>query len=228
MATSTFTQAIQCLVAERDRVFVERIAAEYNLPLEELRAKYLESSEAAIKVPRQYKKREPKAVKVTVEGEPPKAKAPKEPKAKADKQCCTAQTSKKEPCKFSALKGEVFCKRHLKQSLGEASEPKAKKAQKAEQPVHTHTLDSVTHAECDLCQSHGNPLDSVASEFEVVVAKPVVAAHTGPVKPAPPRSVEERLAALLAESESESEGESEVEVASEGEGEGMESEYEEE
>lgn len=221
MASSTFATAIDALVAERDRQFVERICADYNLDFAELHQKYLETAAVAIKVPKKYKKREPKEVKVTIEGEVA-PKKPKEPKAKAEKQCCTAQTSKKEPCKFSALKGEVFCKRHLKQSLGETSEPKAKKAQKAAQPVHTHALDAKASGECDLCESHGNPLESLTTEFEMV--RP--SAATGPVKTVqvvaePPKSVEDRLAALLAESESESEGEE-----SDSDGEGMASEYE--
>jgi hypothetical protein len=55
-------------------------------------------AEAAIKVPRKYKKREVKDVKTTDEaGQTTK---------------CQGITAKKEPCKFSALKGGCFCKRH--------------------------------------------------------------------------------------------------------------------
>jgi hypothetical protein len=200
-----FAQAIDALVAERDRVFIQRVCDDYKLDFKELSAKYFETAESAIKVPRKYKKREPKSVTVTVnEGEP---KAPKEAKVK---QCCTAHTSKKEPCKFNALKGEVFCKRHLKQTLTEAEpkapkEPKAKKAKKVEkplEPVHSHEPDTEVHADCDLCQSHGNAMSVQAEEFELVVEEPVKAA---PVKAAPVKqtTVQERLAALLAESDDE-------------------------
>ena len=192
---SQFAQAVQCLVAERDRVFVERIAAEYNLPLEELKAKYLEAAESAIKIPRQYKKREPKAA-TTVSVTP---KAPKEPKAKAEKQCCQAHTSKKEPCKFSALKGEVFCKRHLKthgEGAAEAPEPKPaapkvpKAPKKAPEPVHNHPLSEVGQAEaCAACQTYANPLEKEAAEYEVA--------------PKPQQTVAERLAALLADTDDE-------------------------
>jgi hypothetical protein len=199
---ANFTSAINALVAERDRVFLLRVAEDYKLPFEELQQKYLETAEEAIKVPRKYKKREAKSVAVAVvtEGASEVPKAPKAPKAKAEKQCCTAQTSKKEACKFSALKGEIFCKRHLKQSLGESTEkdstPKAAKkaTKKADQPVHTHTL-TADDADCELCQSHGNPLEVVEAAFEVVP-------HTGPVKQL---TAAERLAALLAESEDEGE-----------------------
>lgn len=191
-AQTNFAQAIECIVRERDRVFVERIAKEYNLPVEELKAKYIESATAAIKVPRQYKKREPTAVNVVGVAETAKV-----PKAKAEKQCCTAQTSKKEPCKFSALKGEVFCKRHLKQSLGEGAEskepkvkvPKVPKAKKPDAPEHTHALDAEIHSECALCESHGNPLTEIEPAFEVV-----------PKMTADQMSTRDRLAALLADS----------------------------
>ena len=187
MASTMFAQAIDALVAERDRVFIERVANDYNLPLEELKAKYLETAEAAIKVPRKYKKREPKAVLVVTEGGAP---APA-PKAKAEKKTCEALTSKKEPCKFSALKGEVFCKRHLKQSLSQ-DEPKSTGKVAVTQPVHNHPLAEKASAQCDLCESHGEPLAEVG-EFEVA-------------------TVTERLAAMMAEAdeyEAESEGDSE-------------------
>ena len=175
-STTVFAQAIDALVAERDRVFIQRVCDDYKLDFKELSAKYFEAAESAIKVPRKYKKREPKSVTLTVEGAEPKTKAPKEVKAK---QCCTAHTSKKEPCKFNALKGEVFCKRHLKQSLNEAEpkapkEPKAKKAKKVEkplEPVHSHEPDAEVHDDCELCQSHGNVMSAEAEEFELVVEK---------------------------------------------------------
>ena len=194
---ANFTDAINALVAERDRAFLMRIAEDYNLPFDELQKKYLETADKAVKVPRKYKKREPKAVKVVaVSGE--EEPAPKATKSKPEKQCCTALTSKKEPCKFSALKGEVFCKRHLKQSVGEEEpKPAAKKTtKKADQPVHTHALTTEPDEECELCQSHGNPLEMTETTFEVV--RP----HTGPVKPvAEGTRAATRLAKLLAEAD---------------------------
>jgi hypothetical protein len=194
---ASFADAINSLVAERDRQFVERIAKEYSLNFEELSQKYLETAEMAIKVPRKYNKKakEPKSVEV-VDGVAPDAnEVAKAPKAPKEKPCCTAQTSKKEPCKFSALKGEVFCKRHLKQSMEETApkvpkelkEPKA--AKKPEQPVHTHPLTETDEA-CDLCSSHGNPLEETEQDFEVVMPSP----HTGPVKQL---TTAQRLAAIL-------------------------------
>ena len=198
---SVFANAVDALVAERDRLFIERVCTDYGLKFEELSAKYLETASMAIKVPRKYKKREPKLVTVTNEAgdvisTPAKEpKAPKEPKAKAEKQACTACTSKKEPCKFSALKGEVFCKRHL--AAAKATEPgapaKAPKPKKAEAPVHTHELTAEVREDCDLCQSHGNPL-AESEDFELVVEAP-----------AKPLSLAERLASLMEDSEDEDE-----------------------
>jgi type IV secretory pathway VirB10-like protein len=96
------------LVRERDNQFLQRIAEDYSLNLEELQSKYLAVSEASIKVPRKYKKREAKEVKTTDEaGQSTK---------------CQGITAKKEPCKFSALKGECFCKRHLEKAEGGKAE----------------------------------------------------------------------------------------------------------
>jgi hypothetical protein len=223
---ANFTAAILALTEERDRQFLLRVATDYNLPIAELEAKYLETAEKAIKVPRKYAKK----VKSVETGEGPAPDATEvakasDPKAAKTKQCCTAQTSKKEACKFSALKGEVFCKRHLKQTLGEETpkepkvkEPKAKKEVKksVNQPMHTHPL-SETDETCDLCESHGNALDQGETDFEVVSSAPAA----GPVKVP---SAAQRLAAMLEEADEESG--SELEMDAEG---GMgEDDYEEE
>jgi len=96
-----FAQAVDALVRQRDQQFLERIAADYSLDLAELQAKYTAVSEASVKVPRKYKKREPKEVKTTDEA--------------GNQTKCQGITAKKEPCKFSALKGGCFCKRHQEQ-----------------------------------------------------------------------------------------------------------------
>jgi len=198
---ANFTAAINALVAERDRVFLVRVAEDFKLPFEQLSKLYLETAEQAIKVPRKYTKKPKAAVTVVAEGAESAAadsavpKPAKAPKAKPEKQCCQGTTSKKEPCKFSALKGEVFCKRHLAASLGEGTPkvPKAKKqVTKPAEVVHTHALDAEIHDDCSLCQSHGNPLAEAEQEFELVMPVPTTAA---------PVSVADRLAALLAEAD---------------------------
>jgi hypothetical protein len=157
MAASSFALACDALARERDRVFLLKVSADYNIPYEELEAKYLVEAEAAIKVP---KKKGPRKAKVTVEGQ---TEAPK----------CTAMTAKKGQCSFSALKGECFCKRHLKQQnepkqeAPKAVKPPPKKAAAKVEPVHTHSADDLKHDDCEPCQSHGNILEEQPEiEFE--------------------------------------------------------------
>jgi hypothetical protein len=159
MAASSFALACDALARERDRVFLQQVAADYNIAFEELEAKYLVAAESAIKVPKQKK---PRVAKVTVEGQ---TEAPK----------CQALTAKKGQCSFSALKGECYCKRHLKQQnepkqeVPKAVKPPPKKAPAKVEPVHTHAVDAKKHADCDLCQSHGNILEEKPeAEFEEV------------------------------------------------------------
>lgn len=154
MAASTFAQACDALVRERDRVFLLRVSADYNIPFAELEAKYLTESEAAIKVPKQKKPRE---ARVIVEGER-----------------CQAMTAKKGQCSFSALKGECYCKRHLKQQnepkqeIPKPVKPEPKKPAAKVEPEHNHEIDGAKRAECDLCQTHGTALNEDA-EFEEMV-----------------------------------------------------------
>lgn len=196
MATN-FALAVSKMVRERDQAFLERIAADYSLDLKELEAKYMETAEATIKVKRPYKKREPKTVEVITEnGE--KVQVPVKKEESDDKKICQAQTSKKEPCKFSALKGGCFCKRHQRQH-DEEQNPEAKKqktepVQKQEQPVHTHPLDTKGE-NCNLCSSHGNALENDEEDFEVVL-DPL----TGePVEEEPELTAAQRLANLMEE-----------------------------
>jgi hypothetical protein len=202
--TTTFAQAVDKMVRDRDSAFLRKIAEDYKLPFEELESKYLATAEAVVKVKRPYKKREPKMVEITNENgekvQVPVAK--KEEDSNKEKKTCEAHTSKKEPCKFSALKGGCFCKRHQRQHDEEQSGvPAAKKqktetAKKQEQPLHNHALDTKGDA-CDLCESHGNPLAADAEQdFEIVL------------NDAPTKSAKERLAEMLEELDSsEDEGE---------------------
>lgn len=161
MAASSFALACDALARERDRVFLLRVAADYKIPFEELEAKYLVEAESAIKVPKQKK---PRAAKVSVEGKP-------------DGERCQALTAKKGQCSFSALKGECYCKRHLKQQnepkqeVPKAVKPEPKKPAAKVEPVHAHGLDAEQHDDCTLCQTHGSPL-AEAEEFEEVESEP--------------------------------------------------------
>lgn len=156
MATN-FALACDALVRQRDRAFLERLATDYNLDLAELESKYLETGDGHVKVAKKVRK-----AKVTIEG--PDA-APK----------CQATTAKKGPCSFAALKGECFCKRHLRQEQEktapkekkDAPEPKKVAPPVKIDPVHDHPVDDgETHAECELCQTHGNPIEFEPDEYE--------------------------------------------------------------
>jgi hypothetical protein len=63
---------------------------------------------------------------------------------------------------------------------------KAKKAKKVktDAPVHTHELDDEVHSDCELCQTHGCPLEDNEDEYETVMS--------------PPRTLRERLARAAA------------------------------
>jgi hypothetical protein len=214
MATN-FALAVDKMVRERDIAFLQKIAEDYKLPFEELQAKYTTVAEAAVKVKRPYKKREPKMVEITnAEGEKIQVAVKEDKEASKEKKTCEAQTSKKEACKFSALKGGCFCKRHQRQHEEEQSgEPAPKKAkkevvQKQEQPLHTHALDT-PGKECNLCESHGNPLTSDGDDFELVM--PAESEEEEEVKAPVALTAAQRLAAMLEESDEESSEEVEEE-----------------
>jgi len=171
MAASSFALACDALARERDRVFLLKVAADYNIAFEELEAKYLVAAESAIKVPKQKKVR---AAKVSVEGKP-------------EGERCQALTAKKGQCSFSPLKGECYCKRHLKQQseapkqdVPKPVKPEPKKAAAKVEPVHEHDIDGEKHAECNLCQTHGGGL-AEEQEFEEAVEAPVKAVRPSPV-----------------------------------------------
>jgi histone H1/5 len=60
----------------------------------------------------------------------------------------------------------------------------SKKKTAAPAPVHTHELDDETHDDCELCQTHGCPLEDAEAEYETVMS--------------PPRTLRERLARAAA------------------------------
>lgn len=145
---SSFALACDALCRERDRVFLQRVSTDYNIPFDELEAKYLTEAEAAIKMP---KTKAPRKAKVTVDG--------------AETNKCQAMTAKKVQCTFSALKGECFCKRHLKQQGEDKQEvpkpvkPVPKKAAAKVEPVHTHPVAEPADGPCELCETHGDAMD---------------------------------------------------------------------
>ena len=151
MAFSTLAQTIDDVIKARENELVHKIAAKFNIDETELRAEF-NLGEVEIKAKKQYKKRTAKEVIVTNEEGQVVKEARKE---------CSATTAKKEPCKFAALKGCNFCKRHQKAHDDEQHPPHnvAPKTVKQSEfvPVHSHSPDGQTHAECELCQIQGPP-----------------------------------------------------------------------
>jgi len=92
---------------------------------------------------------------------------------------CTATTAKGKQCSLKALSGKCVCRIHdkaPKEPKGKEpkKESKAKKPKKAKkpQPEHTHEVDDEEHGDCELCQSHGTPLDDtdVEEDFEIILS----------------------------------------------------------
>lgn len=171
MASSSFTLAIDALIRERDYKFVSQIAEDYNLNVDELYEKYTATADKL--TPKPVKKRKATVEMLDDAGQPVGKKA---------KGACQGITSKKEACKFSALKGGCFCKRHQKaheeeeeakkagievpaKKLKEPKEPKVKPTE----PIHDHAVDGVVHEECGLCQSHGAIFGGIFEAEEVPV-----------------------------------------------------------
>lgn len=154
---SSFAETISAIVHHRDTEFIKRVAEDYKLDFDELKAKYTETSEkASVKVAKKRK------ATVVVDGE----EVPK--KTKGERSACEGITAKKEPCKFSALKGGCFCLRHQKAHDEEEAnkaaglkpgtkKPKAPKVVKevVKEPLHEHEVDGDVHEDCKLCQTHG-------------------------------------------------------------------------
>ena len=100
MASTSFVETVEALVAHRDELFLKRLAEEYKLDLGELCAKFL-----AVPVAKEKKKRVVK-VKLTADGKEIR---------------CQGFTAKKEQCSFGPLAGQCFCKRHLPASAAPAA-----------------------------------------------------------------------------------------------------------
>ena len=105
------------------------------------------------------------------------SKASKASKGGKTKELCTAITGKGTQCTRCATKDQVFCLVHLKVSQAKAGGDKNKKTKAApkkkkadDMPKHTHPIEEIPEAgSCDLCSTHGNPLneDDAESQFEV-------------------------------------------------------------
>jgi hypothetical protein len=135
---------------------------------------YLQPDEP-IKLKKPRAKAAPKKVDAEVTQVPAATKAGK------TKELCTAITGKGTQCTRCATQGQVFCLVHLKASQAKSGDknkkpraaPKKKKAE--DMPKHSHPIEEIPETgSCDLCESHGNPLneDDAESQFEVKKIEP--------------------------------------------------------
>ena len=167
----SFSTAISALVKTAvsavETQFLETISKDYNLPLEELKAKYKVTAESA-SFKRPYKRKATADV-VDETGQKVEIKKSKDD----DRLLCKGTTAKREPCKFHALKGGCYCKRHQDAFDLEEAKRSGKELPTVEKPakdtgrvdpVHTHKPDAEVHESCDLCQSHGPVLGAFDAE----------------------------------------------------------------
>jgi len=160
-ALSKYTSSLLC-----------KVCLDYELDFKELSEKYMDSADGMsffttsqtheiLKTPIQTEKR----AKV--------ARVPKE-----DKKPCVGQTSKGGPCKFAAMSGSDMCGIHQRKTEGLKPEKKPKEAKEPKQPKkksqdakHNHELTEEAVEDCELCQSHGNVMNTglTDAKFEASV-----------------------------------------------------------
>lgn len=185
------SSAIETKVYETLHSLLGQIAKDYELSHGELVEKYLvqgregspppqfiytkgdlEDEEAPV-APKKAKKAKVKVTKAKSESDEEDDREGK----------CTAVTAKGLPCKNKAFGGGCTCRVHTAKEGDEkkAKEPKEKapakrgRKPKAKEPEHSHKMDELAASDCELCETHGNPIEG-EQEFEVVDAAKVVAA----------------------------------------------------
>jgi hypothetical protein len=224
----TLAAAIETQVYDTLHTLLGQIAKDYELSHGELVDKYLVKGREGSPPPQFiYTKGDLSDSEDEVK---PKRKAAKVKvtKAKSDSEeerdgKCTAKTAKGLPCKNKAFGGGCMCRVHTPKEGEEPKgkkEPKAKKAPakrgrkvKKSEPEHSHKMDELAGSDCELCETHGNPLEG-DQEFEVENAEEVVAALRAEESEEGELS-EDELEALAAELKQAMEEGSEVAVSEE-------------
>ena len=195
------SSAIETKVYETLHSLLGQIAKDYDLSHGDLVEKYLVQGREGspppqfiyakeVETPAAPKKKSAKVKVTKAESESEEEVKPKrgrKPKAKSESDeedrtgKCTSLTAKGTPCKNKAFGGGCTCRVHTPKE-GEKKETKEKKAPakrgrkpKAKAPEHSHKMDELAASDCELCETHGNPMKG-EQEFEVVDAAQVVAA----------------------------------------------------
>jgi len=99
---------------------------------------------------------------------PPPARKRKERTDSADTiRTCTGKTAKGEPCNHRAVDGKDHCKMHdpeRKKRTAKSSTTTSKTTLVNIEPVHTHDPTEKPEEACELCETHGDPLNGQIEE----------------------------------------------------------------
>lgn len=165
---------------------LSKISEDYELPLDDLIAKY-QTSSASLKPKSKSKSKSKKA----------KAKDPNEPEV--PRVPCVGITGKGTPCKNKCQSGSDKCHLHGVEVPNKKKEPRVPKVPKSKskakkvQPEHNHPPGSQSSSDdqCQLCETHGNVVIPKLPQFES-------------------KSLQDRLAAILSSETQETEPEEPV------------------
>jgi hypothetical protein len=138
--------------------------------------------DAPVKAPRKAKVRVSKKDSDSEEEVAPKRARKTKPKSDAEDDRegkCTSLTAKGTLCKNNAFGGGCTCRVHTPKDGKATKEPKEKKKAKGGkskkgEPEHSHKMDELAASDCELCETHGNPLRG-EQEFELEDEKEVLA-----------------------------------------------------
>jgi histone deacetylase complex regulatory component SIN3 len=164
--TNTYTMeainiAVENLVKMRLKSVLKAIASDFELDLKILKERYLQVEEDEIVSEGES------AESVVKPSKKKKTSKKKETKEVSREGKCTCTTAKGLLCRNRALAGGEMCGIHSRSLKAKSDDdaPKKKvtpKNKKKKEPVHTHALDEeVEEGECELCESHGSPLQMV-------------------------------------------------------------------
>jgi len=137
--------------------------------------------DAPVKAPRKAKVRVSKKDSDSEEEVAPKRARKTKDKAGAEDRegKCTSLTAKGTLCKNNAFGGGCTCRVHTPKDGKATKEPKEKKKAKGGkskkgEPEHSHKMDELAASDCELCETHGNPMRG-EQEFELEDEKEVLA-----------------------------------------------------
>jgi hypothetical protein len=191
-----------------------KIASDYNLDHGLLVDTYLIEPRGKSPPPQYIYAASDGSVAAECPGAPVKAPKPKKAKkAKSDSESddregkCTSLTAKGTPCKNKAFGGGCTCRVHTAKEGAEAKEPKVKakrgrKSKAKKEPEHNHALDELAGSDCELCETHGNPMEG-EQEFEIAPVRAKEEVEEEPYDEDIEEQIRKEMAAAISEGEEE-------------------------